>query len=225
MMLEVGETDLDSFLKARGDGLSPALVLFYWGEMLHAVDYIHDHGVIHADLKPANFFLVRGRLKLIDFGIASVLSSDATSVIRSEAIGSFSYVSPEALNYGVANSDASAPIKISFRSDVWSLGCILYCMVYGHTPFAHLRGHCKLFAIVDPNHRIDYPPVEQHPESLILTMKRCLTLSQVSQKLRCEPPKQRVWIPQDNNSRTQNGCKRPETKVHSRSQTLKPVTP
>lgn len=74
-------------------------------------------GVIHADLKPANFLLVCGRLKLIDFGIASAISSDATSVVRSQATGTYSYISPEALmggagGYGVANGEGSAPIKV-----------------------------------------------------------------------------------------------------------------
>lgn len=46
MVLEVGETDLSSFLKARGAGLPPALVLHYWEEMLHAVHYIHEHGKV-----------------------------------------------------------------------------------------------------------------------------------------------------------------------------------
>ncbi|XP_075989722.1 dual specificity protein kinase monopolar spindle 1 [Anticarsia gemmatalis] len=180
MVLEVGETDLSSFLKARGAGLPPALVLHYWEEMLHAVHYIHEHGVIHADLKPANFLLVCGRLKLIDFGIASAISSDATSVVRAQATGTYSYISPEALmggagGYGVASGDGSAPIKISFRSDVWSLGCILYSMVYGRTPFGHIPNLAKLAAILDPNHRIDYPPVEHLPPSLIAALKWCLT--------------------------------------------------
>ncbi|KAM3957021.1 LOW QUALITY PROTEIN: dual specificity protein kinase monopolar spindle 1 [Aphomia sociella] len=181
MVLEVGETDLSSFLKARGAGLPPALVLHYWEEMLQAVHYIHEHGVIHADLKPANFLLVCGRLKLIDFGIASAISSDATSVVRSQATGTYSYISPEALmggagGYGVSAGDGSAPIKISFRSDVWSLGCILYSMVYGRTPFGHIPNLAKLAAILDPNHRIDYPPVERTPPpSLIAALKWCLT--------------------------------------------------
>lgn len=48
MVLEVGETDLSSFLRARGAGLPPALVLHYWEEMLHAVHYIHEHGMYSA---------------------------------------------------------------------------------------------------------------------------------------------------------------------------------
>lgn len=78
-------------------------------------------GVIHADLKPANFLLVCGRLKLIDFGIASAISGDATSVVRAQAAGTYSYISPEALmggagGYGRADDAANAPIKVYILS-------------------------------------------------------------------------------------------------------------
>ncbi|XP_013167286.1 PREDICTED: dual specificity protein kinase Ttk-like [Papilio xuthus] len=180
MILEAGETDLAALLRDRGAALPPALLLHYWEEMLHAVLFIHEQGVIHADLKPANFVLVSGRLKLIDFGIASAISSDATSVVRSQAAGTYSYISPEALmggagGYGCADDASAAPIKISFKSDVWSLGCILYSMVYGRTPFSHIPNLAKLAAILDPNHRIDYPPADHLPPTLITSLKWCLT--------------------------------------------------
>lgn len=59
--------------------------------------YIIFSGVIHSDLKPANFLLVRGRLKLIDFGIASSMNADMTSVVKHCPIGTLNYISPEAL--------------------------------------------------------------------------------------------------------------------------------
>lgn len=82
----------------------------------HRINILYT-GVIHADLKPANFLLVCGRLKLIDFGIASAISGDATSVVRSQATGTYSYISPEALmggagGYGVSAGDGNAPIKV-----------------------------------------------------------------------------------------------------------------
>lgn len=77
-----------------------------------SVRNLYSLGVIHADLKPANFLLVCGRLKLIDFGIASAISSDATSVVRAQAAGTYSYISPEALMGGAGGYGGSADIKV-----------------------------------------------------------------------------------------------------------------
>ncbi len=54
-------------------------------------------GIIHSDLKPANFVLVKGRLKIIDFGIASSMPDDVTSVRKETLCGTLNYMSPEAL--------------------------------------------------------------------------------------------------------------------------------
>ncbi|XP_063372550.1 dual specificity protein kinase Ttk-like [Cydia amplana] len=169
LLMEAGETDLACFLRAHRDGAPPALVLHYWEEMLRAVQQIHHHGIVHADLKPTNFLLVSGRLKLIDFGIASAVSGDATSVVRSCGKGTFSYISPEALG-----GEGDHPFKVSFYSDVWSLGCILYSLIYGHTPFANLATVAKLATIRNPKHTIAYPPVDCIPPSLITALRSCL---------------------------------------------------
>lgn len=56
--------------------------------LLQAVQTIHEARIVHSDLKPANFLMVEGQLKLIDFGIAKAISSDTTSIARESQVGS-----------------------------------------------------------------------------------------------------------------------------------------
>lgn len=113
------------------------------------------------DLKPANFLLVAGRLKLIDFGIASSVQSDKTSVMIDNQMGTFNFMSPESIQdlNPHSNSGVNKPcIKISVKSDVWSLGCILYNLTYGKMPFGDIKhALMKLQAITDNNHQIPFP--------------------------------------------------------------------
>lgn len=176
VVMEKGDTDLSKLIKDvnKSKKISAAMIVYYWTEMLNAVSFIHKRGTIHSDLKPANFLLVSGRLKLIDFGIASSVQEDMTSVVKDCTTGTYNYISPEALSAG---SNGGQGYKISYKSDVWSLGCILYSLVYGRTPFQHITGQFqKLNAIVNPNHKIEYPepPVECCPSVLIQAMKSCL---------------------------------------------------
>nr|KAF7399852.1 hypothetical protein H0235_015589 [Vespula pensylvanica] len=189
VVMEMGDTDLSRLLKltSQEKQLPLTMILYYWTEMLTAVKHIHDNGVIHSDLKPANFLLVRGRLKLIDFGIASNMNADMTSVVKNCPIGTLNYISPEAVMDIGGNGDSpnhNVKYKISYKSDVWSLGCILYGLVYGQTPFHHIRPQwAKVNAITNPNPKIAFPTSIllldktekfEPPPILIDVMRKCL---------------------------------------------------
>ncbi|XP_023930258.1 dual specificity protein kinase Ttk-like isoform X2 [Lingula anatina] len=181
VVMECGDTDLATLLRTRSKqgGITTALRKFYWEEMLQAVKVLHQEDIIHSDLKPANFLLVEGNLKLIDFGIANAIQQDKTSVIRESQIGTLNFMSPEAIldtcggKQVDENGKIKQRIKIGVKSDVWSLGCILYNMTYSRTPFQHVTNQfAKLQAIVNPKVEIQFPEVE---DALLMdVLKKCL---------------------------------------------------
>jgi serine/threonine-protein kinase len=119
--------DLAELLVKRGR-LAPAEVVDYALQALEALAHAHAARVIHRDLKPANIFLARGPggrevVKLLDFGIAK--SFDSTSD-GDRVFGSPMYMSPEQLRNRA----------IDTRTDLWSLGVVIYELVSGAPPFS-----------------------------------------------------------------------------------------
>lgn len=94
-------------------------------QMAEALAFAHEHGVIHRDIKPANVVLTgkHGRVKLTDFGIAHLINSDHTQA--GQMLGSPRYMSPE----------QAMGREIDGRSDIFSLGAVLYEMLTGHYAF------------------------------------------------------------------------------------------
>lgn len=167
VVMELGQTDLSQLLQ-RTTALSGShrvdsnACRLYWHQMLTAVQVVHEERIVHADLKPSNFLVVEGRLKLIDFGIAKAIQNDTTNIHRDSQVGTVNYMSPEAIGKN----------KQGRPSDVWSLGCILYQIVHGKPPFADLSLIQKLHAITDTKYEIVFPPIKDN--FLADVMKHCL---------------------------------------------------
>ena len=171
MVFEYGEIDLHKLLqKQAGKPIKDNFIRLYWQQMLEAVHTIHEQRIVHSDLKPANFLIVEGTLKLIDFGIAMAIEgNDTTNIVRDAQIGTINYMSPEALSPPETENE----FKLSRKSDIWSLGCILYQMVFGRTPFHHLSNiMSKMRAITDPNYNIKFP--ECKDAHLVETLEACM---------------------------------------------------
>ncbi|XP_044146519.1 dual specificity protein kinase TTK isoform X2 [Bufo gargarizans] len=173
MVMECGNIDLNTWLRKKKT-INPWERKSYWKNMLEAVHTIHQHGIVHSDLKPANFLIVDGMLKLIDFGIANQIQPDVTSIVKDSQVGTINYMPPEAIKDTTSFGDNGRPkSKISPKGDVWSLGCILYCMTYGKTPFQHITNQItKLHAILDPSYVIEIPDIPE--KDLQDVLRKCL---------------------------------------------------
>ncbi|XP_064804844.1 dual specificity protein kinase Ttk-like isoform X2 [Oncorhynchus masou masou] len=171
MLMECGNLDLSTWLRNRKT-VNPLERKLYWKNMLEAVQTIHKQGIVHSDLKPANFVIVNASLKLIDFGIASRIQPDVTSIMKDSQVGTLNYMPPEAIK-DTSSQPGKASSKISTKGDVWSLGCIMYCMTYGKTPFQTITNQItKLHAIIDPTHEMEFPDIAE--KDLLDVLKRCL---------------------------------------------------
>ncbi|MFE7718996.1 protein kinase [Nocardia rhizosphaerihabitans] len=125
-MQYVDGTDASVF---RGTALDPTRAVDIVAQTAEALDYAHERGVLHRDVKPANILLARARsgdrVLLTDFGIAR-LRGDARQLTRTGAfLATLAYASPEQLS--------GAPVD--HRSDQYSLGCTLFTLLTGESPF------------------------------------------------------------------------------------------
>jgi serine/threonine-protein kinase len=123
----------------RKDNLMPIKkVLDLIAAVADALDYAHSNGVVHRDIKPDNIVLLEeGKVKVADFGIARVMSSSETQT--GVLLGTPSYMSPEQVEGA----------RVDGRSDLFSLGVVLYEMLSGEKPFKGDNLANMLYAIAN----------------------------------------------------------------------------
>src|SRR3712207_1326789 len=137
----------------RRDGvLQPERAMSLTADICAALDFSHRNGIVHRDVKPGNVMITpQGTVKVMDFGIARAVSDSAATMTSTAAvIGTAQYLSPE----------QARGESVDARSDVYSVGCLLYELVTGAPPFTgdspvsvayqHVREDPRLPSSVNP---------------------------------------------------------------------------
>jgi Protein kinase domain len=133
-----------------------------------AIAEAHALDIIHRDIKPQNLFLVEGRnsIKVLDFGISKQIAAEGTGFTGSNAIfGTLSYMSPEQM----AQSK-----RVDARSDIWSIGVVLYELLTGKVPFP---GKGILEIVTRVTSEVPSPPSllrRELPVAIDAVVERCL---------------------------------------------------
>jgi serine/threonine protein kinase len=154
-----GDTLADMIRKGP---VPPELAAELAAQIADALDYAHRRGIIHRDLKPSNVLMDDdGRPLLADFGIAQAVGSGPRLTQTGAMVGTPEYMSPE----------QSEGLRVDGRSDIFSLGIVLYQMLTGRVPFTATTPAATLYQVV---HKLPPPPRQLNPnipsylESIIL---------------------------------------------------------
>jgi serine/threonine protein kinase/formylglycine-generating enzyme required for sulfatase activity len=169
VMEYVDGPDLASLVAEQGP-LAVARTVDYVSQAARGLDYAHSQGVIHRDVKPRNLLVDReGRVKILDLGLAHVAGlagAAADGLTRTgQVLGTLDYVSPEQA-FDARNVDA--------RTDIYSLGCTLYFLLFGKAPYEADTPAKKMLA--HRQHAIPYlrPVRPDVPEALDSLFQRMM---------------------------------------------------
>ena len=179
VLYEIGDTEGTQFLameyvsgktlqeELAGGPLSKDRLLDYATQIADALEHAHRHSILHRDIKPANMIVTpEGRVKLLDFGLAKLAEqNDRTASLLTAPgswLGTLHYAAPEVLRGHPSDR----------RSDIYSLGVVLYQMACGHLPFEGIDGRALISAILTgqiPSPRTRNPLVDSALEACIVS--------------------------------------------------------
>ena len=128
--------DLFTKLDPSGNGIDESIAAKYMKQLAEGVGHLHSVGIVHCDIKPENVLLHNNVIKICDLGLAGKAGSERTGA----STGTGAYMAPELIN-----RRSSTPYTIETANDVWSLGIVLYAVLFADLPWEKAKPRDKDF--------------------------------------------------------------------------------
>ena len=174
VMEYVNGQSLQDVLANNPNGMPMTQVLHWMHGMCAGVAYLHDHGIVHRDIKPGNVFLEDAIVKIGDYGLSKFISCSRRSG-HTGSVGTVHYMAPE-----VANG------RYGKEVDIYALGVVLYEMITGHVPFdgeslgevlmKHLTAQPDLSMIAEPYRTAIARALAKDPEQRVRSVQELAAL-------------------------------------------------
>ncbi|KAK6207467.1 CAMKK/META protein kinase [Colletotrichum tabaci] len=142
-------------LNQKAKPYSEDLCRYWFRDLILGIEYLHEQGVIHRDIKPDNLLLTEDDvLKIVDFGVSEMFEKPGEGMKTAKSAGSPAFLAPELCVVRHGDVDGRA-------ADIWSMGVSLYCLRYGKIPFEH-EGVLEMYEAI----KTESPdlPEEENPD-------------------------------------------------------------
>ncbi|OBR13618.1 Calcium calmodulin dependent protein kinase [Colletotrichum higginsianum IMI 349063] len=149
-------------LNQKAKPYSEDLCRYWFRDLILGIEYLHEQGVIHRDIKPDNLLLTEDDvLKIVDFGVSEMFEKPGEGMKTAKSAGSPAFLAPELCVVRHGDVDGRA-------ADIWSMGVSLYCLRYGKIPFEH-EGVLEMYEAI----KTESPdlPEEENPDFVDLMGK------------------------------------------------------
>jgi tetratricopeptide (TPR) repeat protein/tRNA A-37 threonylcarbamoyl transferase component Bud32 len=151
---------LDDYIYNDSGPIPEKELLPLFAQILDAISHAHEKGLVHRDIKPANVIISKGKIKVLDFGIAKELSTESGLTKTGVQVGTPMYMSPEQVNGE----------KIDKLTDIYSLGVTLFYMAAGKPPYENsnaIKMGIRIISEPFPTAKEFYPGVSEKVETII----------------------------------------------------------
>jgi len=187
-VLELADFTLNKFLEDfYPNGMPEKIAFFFFEQIVRGVQYMHTKGIIHRDLKAPNILIKDYKIKICDFNVCRFINEDLENPQPLTRVGTRNYLPPE-----FAKGE-SVDKELWPKVDVYSMGVLLYVMLYGKEPYKYSVDFVNPGRMANVIRNINFDKEPKVSEEAISFIKACLN-PEIKQRIGTNEMKNQKWF-------------------------------